>query len=517
MIIPDISIGEYDNELTDLNRYIIELISEQKLVEDQPKFDVFTGILHTLGELSPKVKEFFNGINCLIQMFFQSLVIDYFPSSCPECGSDDITDHQKYGKRIRTLVGIVELDVQRYRCRTCGGTFSKEKETDDPFTFYRGQISKSVSKLMVQLYIGGCSLRYTEDVVKATTGIGVEHPTIRRHVIKWGYKVKEDRQDEITGETFEELQMDEQYFEIRTCDPENKSVQIIMMLDPNQDKIVGMDDNYASQVSTLNVKKSLEQLDEPPVRLISDGAKAYKSHTDEENIDWGECIQHQGRNKRKKTKVKSMITEQAEETMDQMKRYDKQEWKKYREFMHDWLERLKDEKKITEEIVEMEKEEIERMEQEDLEETYEGESGETLQLILEAIFHRRFYCGFEAAERMKYVNNRGYTIEEALDITMDTAKVEGIHCNHRARIDHGKFYGSKPMIVSITTLFGELHNQRRGHGLAEAPFTEFPARKTESKVSQDREITVRDSKYGKQVSHQIDVMSEKLCKVQIGA
>lgn len=491
--------------LEDINHDITKVISLLNLNDKLPNFDINTGIFQVLADRDPSVDYFISMVNKILQFYLHTTVYDEKPGFCPKCESPDIEIHNTYTKSIQDITGIVELTIQRYQCKNCEVTFSLDQ--DNPLSFPECHISKCLSRLMTILYTGGCSLRYTADIIKSTTGVVVNHNTVREHVLKWGQKIRDDYSNDLTRKTVKSLQMDEQYFSIRSKDPQNNSIQVIVMLDPDKNQIVDIQVTKAKQVNELDVKMAINKLPSKPEKIITDGAMAYENVANDLEIEQIRCLQHKVRNIRKKKRNKKKIEQIVTKIIEQEFTYEKRAWKGYKRRVIEELTDLVKKKKIIKKTGLIEIAEVNKMMNTDLENKYSGKNGEIKNAICRAYIHRRQYCGNEVVERINLMNQRGYSFEEAMNEELTTGKLEGFNRISRNRERKALCWRSERMVEAIAYLNAELYNTKRGHGITETPFMAYNQLYIPNIGNKTREITIRSRKYSQQFTHQIKNLS----------
>lgn len=500
------SISNQLAELYDINMSVIEELSPN-LVAVQPKFDITFGLFDTISQIDPLLHSFFESINYLLCLYLKNTIFDMKWENCPYCQSTDIGHHGIHDKDMKDLTGIVPVNVQRYICKNCDGTFSLgDKEL---FNLSECQVSLPLSRLMVALYTGGLSLRYVADIINSTYNQSINHDTVREHVIKWGKKIRKDYRNDLTRRKVKTMQMDEKYVTIRCQDPQDSSVQIIIKLDSEKNKIIDLQVNNARQITDLDTRIAIERLDEPPKTLLTDGAKGIESAVgDYEECEHRKCLEHRVRNVRKRKYIKETIPRLSSEIVDQEKNWESTDYDKYREWLENELQKMLEEKKIVEKNKEIELWHADKLQDENMEEKFGEQARQSREAFHEAMLHRRLYCAYETAERMKHKIANDLTMEEALQLELTTGKLEGINRLMGTRERKALCFRTTGMVEALSWLLAEYYNYRRGHGSVETPFTGFNQIDVEQIGTRNRAITVRSKKYGQ--SFGIDV--EKLMK-----
>ena len=184
-----------------INCDITKVISQNIFITKLPDFDIKTGVFKVLADHDPKLNEFFDSVNNILQIYLLNNPFNTGPKNCPKCGDGDIRPHGAYSKNIQESIGLIELMVQRYMCKKCKTTFSIGP--DDQLTPWECHYSMDISRLMVVLYTGGCSLRFTADIINSSMGTCVNHNTVRNHVLRSGKEIREDFKDDITKKSIE--------------------------------------------------------------------------------------------------------------------------------------------------------------------------------------------------------------------------------------------------------------------------------------------------------------------------
>ncbi len=114
--------------LENINHDITQVLSSVKFGSKEPNFDIKLGIMKIIADKDPSFDYFINNVNNIIQLYLHTTVYDTFPKNCPKCGNTAIYPYDTYDKSIKDMVGIVEIKIQRYMCRNCGGTFLSMKK-----------------------------------------------------------------------------------------------------------------------------------------------------------------------------------------------------------------------------------------------------------------------------------------------------------------------------------------------------------------------------------------------------
>lgn len=487
--------------LENINSDITEVISQQIHATHLSNFDISHGIFSIISSIDPELTSFFSNINYLLNLYLENSIFDMKWENCIYCNSENITTHDFYNKSMKDLVGMISIKIQRYMCKDCNATFSLD---DGPLNLAECQISLPLSRLMVTLYTGGLSLRFTADIINSTYGLNIHHDTVREHILKWGHRIREKYQKDLSRKKVGTMQMDEQYVSIRCQDPRDSSVQSIVKLDSDNNRIIDIEVNNARQITDLDTRIALEKLDQPPETLLTDGAKGIAAAM----IDYPEtehrlCLGHGVRNIRKRKYYRDTISELSSEIIDSEKKKDEDKWHKYKRGVIEDLTELVKQKKIIKKTGKIEIEEVNKMRDRDMESKYGEEVIKVREKIHKAIMHRRFYCGFEAAERMKHCISKNITIEQSLQLELTTGKLEGYNRLMRNRERKALCFRSIETVGALSHLFSEFYNHRRGHGIVETPFIGFHQIDTKRIGTQHHPITIRSERYKQQFSRNI--------------
>ena len=483
--------------LENINHDLTQVVSEQVSCEVSCDINLKFGIFQSLSEIDPILGQFLTNIEYSLQLYLKTKVYNADARVCPTCQGQNIRFHNTYTKSIKDIFGIVEVEIQRYWCKMCEQSFS----LDDAFTFSDCHISKPLSRLMVILYTGGCSLRYTTDIIKSTTNVSISHEAVREHILKWGYKIREDFSKDVTRKSVKSAQIDEQYFTIRTRDPRNRSIQVIVLLDPNNNRIVDIKVNHAKQITELDALMIIGK--SKPDKIITDGALAYETAAEETGTEQIRCLQHKLRNIRKKKKNKEQVTRIADEIIENEYKRNQLVFKKYKRKVIEELTELLKEKKIVKKTGLTEIDEVNKMRDEYLKNKYSGENGKTLQQIYQAYVRRIENCANEMAERVNLMKLRKYSFENALKEELTTGKLEGFNRLSRNRERKALCFRTIKTVEALAYLNAEFFNYRRGHGIPDTAFSNFNQINIEKIGSNQRELTIRTKKYNQQFTHQI--------------
>jgi len=487
------------------------ILSIQKLAESsvnscyESNLHPFNGNLQILAEADHNLGEFLNGFAILLKNYLHSLVYDNKPEACQTCGSSEIVKNGTYNKPFNDLIGSYQIRIQRYKCKICKGTTSIDDKSMDELAFRFSGTSISISKLAVVLYNGGCSLRYTSDVILASTGISISKDTVRSHLMKFGNKIRTEFNNDLDRKKAKQVAIDEQYITIRSKDPNEQSAMIITVIDVVKNKIVQMRTEKAKQISELDVKFIIDEFDEIPEVIITDGAKAYKSGIRDfaPNTHHEGCLQHVTKNVRKKKEVKKAIEETAEnivsKEIETHRKYLKDTYK--RDVLGELTELLENnviDKKTAWQELSLANEAIE---EKIIEMGYSKDDLKIRKKIHGAFIHRRLYAGIETAE---YARLKELGLHKKVN-QRTTAKVEGYHRTLRSRERRALCYRTFEFVETIANINAELYNYKRNHGVDKSPFDGFKIiTKNMPENTSERDITYRSEKYKQQRSHSLE-------------
>ncbi|MCY3415150.1 MAG: ISL3 family transposase, partial [Candidatus Heimdallarchaeota archaeon] len=489
----------------------LDLISEiQKLSErasnssNISELHLFSGNLQILADKDNHLKNFLNGFSILLDNYLSSLIYDTQPQLCQSCGSDRLVRNGSYTKVINDLIGAYQIRIQRYLCKSCKKTTSIDASSMDELTYRFSGTAISISKLAAVLYNGGCSLRYTSDVILASTGISMNKDTVRSHLIKFGERIREEYANDLDRKKAKQIAFDEQYITIRTKDPNEQSTMIITVIDVEKNKIVQMRTEKAKAITELDVKLVLDEFDEVPEVIITDGSKAIASGIKEFAPDahHERCLQHIARNVRKKKEVKKAIAETAERIVTEESNSQRKELQNTykREVVRTLTDLLRsktiDKKTAWQELALANEAIEERME----EMGYTEDNLKVRRKIHEAFIHRRLYSGIEAAE---YARLKSQNLHEKVK-QRTTGKVEGYHRPVRSRERRALCFRTHEFVRAISIINAEFYNFKRNHGIKDTPFAGFriSSQNFEEEVV-ERDITFRSEKYKQQRTHSI--------------
>lgn len=487
------------------------ILSIQKLTESSVNFyekstlKLFQGNLQLLGDADKDFGRLLDGFSILIENYLKSYVYDAEPQACQTCKSSEIVKNGKFDKPFNDLIGSYSIKIQRYLCKICSGTTSIDEKSMDELAFQFSGTSISISKLAVILYNGGCSLRYTSDVILATTGIFINKDTVRSHLMKFGNKIRTEFKNDLDRKKAKQVAVDEQYITIRSKNPNDQSAMIITVIDIEKNKIVQMRTEKAKQITELDVKFMIDEFDVHPEAIITDGAKAYKSAIRDfaPNTHHCDCLQHKGRNVRKNKHVKKIIADKAKmivtEEINSHRKHLKRTYK--RDVINDLTE-LMEKEVIDKEIAWQELSLANKIiEEKIIEMGYAEKDLKTRTKIHEAYIQRRVYTGIEAAD---YAKLKELGLEKKIE-QKTTAKVEGYHRTLRSRERRALCYRTFSFVKTIAHINAELYNYKRGHGIRESPFNGFKINyQNMQNKSSERNITYRSEKYKQQRSYSLE-------------
>lgn len=489
------------------NTHQLNLISSiQKFTESntifRPTLQPFRGNLEILSQQDHKT--FLDGMSLIIEEYLAFYVIDNQPQVCQTCGSPNIVKNGTKRKSFQDIIGEYTIKIQRYICKECSKTTSQDNNSVERLAFKFSGTSISISRLAAILYNGGCSLRYTSDIILASTGISLKKDAIRRHILKFGDRIRTEYSSDLDRKKAKQVAIDEQYITIRSRDPDEQSAMIITVIDVETDKIMQMRTEKAKQITELDVKFILDEFEEDPEVIITDGARAYKSVIKEfaSGSHHENCLQHRCRNVRKKKQVKKIVKSNAETIVEEERQYHKMQLKRTykREVLKELTELLKNQtidRKTAWQEVSLANEAID--EKLDLL-GYSQERMELRQKIHEAYLHRRLYAAMEAAE---YAKLKVIGLEEVID-QRTTAKVEGYHRTVRSRERRALCYRTVEFTQAVAQINAEFYNYKRGHGTEESPFEGFRLKKRiKGSEAMNRHITIRGERYKQQRSYSL--------------
>jgi len=494
------------------------ILSIQKLAEsslnlsEKSTLNPFPGNLKILADTDNDLRQLLDGFTILLDCYLKSFVYDTEPQVCQTCGSCEIVKNGTKAKPFKDLIGSYSIRIQRYLCNVCARTTCIDDKSMDELAFQFSGTSISLSKLAVVLYNGGCSLRYTSDVILASTGIFINKDTVRNQLMKFGNKIRKEYSNDLDRKKAKQVAIDEQYITIRSKDPNEQSAMIITVIDVEKNKIIQMRTEKAKQITELDVKFLIDEFDEPPEVIITDGAKAYKSGIRDFAPDSHHhgCLQHIAKNIRKKKGVKKAITEKAEEIIQQ-------EIKTHRKYLKDTYKR-----EVLKELTELLENQIidkktawqevvltnEAIEERIIEMGYSEKKQKIRRKIHEAFIQRRLYAGIEAAD---YARLKELGLEEKVK-QKTTAKVEGYHRTMRSRERRALCYRTVEFVETVAQINAEFYNYKRGHGVDEGPFNGFKSFKSFKiklpnlqEEPSKRHITYRSEKYKQQRSHSLEL------------
>lgn len=494
----------------------IQKLTENTIDFSEPTLNPFRGNLQIFANNDQDFKNFIDGMTVLLQQYLASYVYDDQPQVCQTCGSQDIVRNGTKDKTFQDVIGTYDIKVQRYICNECSRTTSLDDNSVDTLAFKFSGTSISISRLATILYNGGCSLRYTSDIILASTGVSLKKDAIRRHILKFGGRIRTEYSSDLDRKKAKQVAIDEQYFTIRSRDPNNQSLMVITVVDVEKDKIVQMRTEKAKQITELDVKFILDEFEEDPEVIVTDGARAYKSGIKEfapgsyhEN-----CLQHRCHNVRKKKQAKKIVKSNAESIVGKERQYHHEQLKRTykREVLKELTKLLENRtigRKTAWQEVSLANEAID--EKLDLL-GYSEEKMELRQKIHEAYLHRRLYAAMEAAE---YARLKELGLEEVID-QRTTAKVEGYHRTVRSRERRALCYRTVEFAQAVAQINAEFYNYKRGHGIKESPFEGFRLKKQiKAYENVNRHITIRSEKYKQQRSYSLQNATSN--QVMLGA
>lgn len=491
---------------------ILDHINDLEFTQSSEKFNgnnlniqLFRGNLLHFAEMDPILSSLLNGFNRILGIYLQSFVYDAKPQVCQTCGSSKLTNYGTYRRNFKDLIGKYETKVQRYFCGNCGGTTSIDEVNKDKAAFENCTISKEVSRLIAVLYEGGCSLRYVADIIRATKTIEINKDTVRNHLLKIGYEIRESWENELDRKKANQVAMDEQYFTIRTRDPNDQSMMVIAVIDLERDKIIRLRTEKAETVTYLDTKFIIDEFEKTPEVFLTDGNKSLQAGLKDfaPNSHHEKCLQHRSRNiNRKDDVVKTFIDEKSDEIIDQ----------EINKIRNDLMDTYKS--KVRDQLTELLKDEnIDKktawkelsLADKDIEEIielygYDKEGREIRKEVHESFLYRRLYSGRKVAEMIRVAN---LDLSSKLD-DFTTAVVEGYHRTMRAREKKLLCFRTFEFAEVVSIINAELYNYKRGHGSIKSPFDGFKLlERNHRDEAPSRPITIRGEKYKRQRSSQI--------------
>jgi hypothetical protein len=310
------------------------------------------------------------------------------------------------------------------------------------------------------MYVSGCSLELTKNLLYSGFHIQVAETTILRWVQNIGKKALEINQESFKLLRGISIEWDEFFVSIR--DGKNKGEHTPAFTTDIHEHTVGAwlytGVNEGSQTNILIVKSHLKQIEEyDPTLGIADGCTSYPAAVSEAlpNMIFKKDSVHSVRNKRKKPATKAMFKTKKKEFEEQIRQqWNNQLENERKEFIDD-LNKLDSEIKSKKKLEQVKKKELKEWKKwEDLEiqslEEYTKEEANYYQQRM----HRQFFAGHQAArvarEKESFLPS---DVEQ-----FNSCKTEGFNRVRRSRERKRLCYRSTKSFFSVSCLLGLLHN-----------------------------------------------------------
>ena len=421
----------------------------------------FPPIIRQLYQKDESLSQKLDKVLELLHETLEDISLDVDKGNCPTCSIDEnIKPLSVYYTRINNIMTtgsvVLPIKLRYYHCKHCSFIPNVHHNLTLPY----GSYDRGLVQYGVAMYVSGCSLELTKNLLYSIFHIQIVESTILRWVQDFGKKALEINQESFKSLRKISIEWDEFYVSIR--DRKNKGEHTPAFTTEIHEHTVGAwlytGVNEGSQTNILIVTSHLKQMEVyDPTLGIADGCSSYPTATKEAlpNMAFKNDSVHAVRNKRKKPATKALFKEKKKEFEEQIRKQWNYELEKEREeFMTD-LNKLDIQTKSKKKLEQAKKKELEDWKKwEELEiqalEEYTKEEGKYYQQRM----HRQFFAGYQAARVAREKESfRTSEVEQ-----FNSCKTEGFNRVRRSRERKRLCYRSTKSFFSVSCLLGLLHN-----------------------------------------------------------